>query len=83
VGYVPATSPPARSYMLLTFCECVANVLLSLTGMCQKRALQRARQVRDNDVITVGDLREVAQALAEYGKYDPFHPPILACDVVD
>ena len=57
--------------------------MLSLTGMCQQRALQRARQVRDNDVITVGDLREVAQALAEYGKFDPFHPPILACDVVD
>jgi hypothetical protein len=49
--------------------------------MCQQRALQRARQVRDNDVITVGDLREVAQALTEYGKYDVFHPPILARDV--
>lgn len=46
-------------------------------GMVAMRALQRARQIRDNDILTVGDIREVEQALKRWGEYDAFHPPIL------
>ena len=34
-------------------------------------------QIRDNDILTVGDIREVEQALKRWGDYDAFHPPIL------
>jgi hypothetical protein len=34
-------------------------------------------QIRDNDILTVGDIREVEQALKRWGEYDAFHPPIL------
>jgi len=44
--------------------------------MCARRAMQRARQIRNNYLVTIRDLREVEVALQAWGEWDAFHPPI-------